>query len=280
MKLIDGKKIAGRIEEEIKRIPHLTSPIKRGRNKSIGGLGVILVGDNPESRLYVRLKEEAAKRVGIKFEKFLFQQDTRNKIQETNIIKTIKKLNADPEITGIIVQLPLPEGLDTNKIIRAIDPKKDADGYHPENLKKFQEGDFSFFPPVLGAVVECIKYTGANLKEKTVAMFSNSEIFPIPYFTYFKKNAKDFNVCGVKKFGECLLSGDIVITAIGKKQYLKSHLIKPGAIVVDVGIIKESGKIYGDADAESLAKKASWLTPVPGGVGPITVACLLKNVAK
>lgn len=273
MKLINGKEIARKIEEEIKKSP--LPPFSKERNYQ-GGLGVILVGDNPASHLYVKLKEKAAKRVGIKFEKNIYPEN----ISEEKIIKKIKGFNNDSEITGIIIQLPLPKHLNTDKIIATIDPQKDADGYHPENLKKFQEGEFDFFPPVLGAVIECLKYTGANLKEKTVAMFSNSEIFPIPYLAYFKKNAKKFNVCSPQKTGECLLTGDIVITAIGKKHYLKSHLVKPGAIVVDIGIIKENNRVYGDADAKSLEEKVAWLTPVPGGIGPITVACLLKNAAK
>lgn len=266
MKLIDGKAIAEKIEEQIK---------KSGKT---GGLGVILVGNDEPSRIYVKIKEKTAKRVGIKFEKIIYGE-TSDKGQETRIIDKIKELNSREDITGIIVQLPLPKHLDTNKIISAIDPQKDVDGYHPLNLKKFARGEFTFYPPVLGAVIEALKEAGVNIKEKTVALISKSEIFPIPYHGYFEKNAKNFIHCKPENLDDCL-TADIVITAIGKKHYLKAKNVKEGAVVIDIGIVKEDKKIYGDADLDSLKDKCAAATPVPGGVGPITVARLLLNTIK
>ncbi|MBU4421452.1 bifunctional 5,10-methylenetetrahydrofolate dehydrogenase/5,10-methenyltetrahydrofolate cyclohydrolase [Candidatus Parcubacteria bacterium] len=277
MKLIDGKKIAERIEEEIKtKITPPNPPLHKGGKGAVAGLAVILIGDNPESHLYVRLKEAAAKRVGIYFEKHLFEET----VSEQEIIKKINELNAKKNITGIIVQLPLPEKFDTNKIIHTILPTKDADGYHPENLIAFQKNKFDFLPPVLCAVLEILKELNVDIKTKSFNLLTKSEIFPIPYIAYFKNRAKEFHFCSENATDVCLLSGDIVITAIGKKHYLKSEMIKKGAIVIDIGAIKKGKNVYGDADPISLAKKASYLTPTPGGVGPITVACLLKNVAK
>ena len=177
MHLIDGKKIAERIEEEIKS------------SGKTGGLAVVLVGNNPESHLYVKLKEAAAKRVGIYFEKYLFEETA----SEQKIIKKINDLNTQKNITGIIIQLPLPEKLDTNKIIHAINPLKDVDGYHPENLIAFQKNKFDFFPPVLCAVLQIFKELNVDIKTKTITLLTKSEIFPIPYIAYFKNRAKEFH---------------------------------------------------------------------------------------
>lgn len=275
MHLIDGKAIAKKIEEEIKESEHK------------GGLAAILVGDDDASRLYVSLKEKAAARVGIHFEKIIYPKNT----DEAKIIKKIQELNSREDVTGIIVQLPLPKKLDTNKIIATIDPKKDADGFHPQNQK-------SAISPVLQAAIEIMKSikhptslklhgTGKNIKtkDKKIVLVSNSKVFPIPFQAYFGKN---LTVCKFKDIKKYPPSADIIITAIGKKHYLKSELVKKGAGIIDVGIVRAPGrgpfgkgkKIYGDADPISLAKKAGWLTPVPGGVGPIVVACLLKNTIK
>ncbi|MFA5133980.1 MAG: bifunctional 5,10-methylenetetrahydrofolate dehydrogenase/5,10-methenyltetrahydrofolate cyclohydrolase [Patescibacteria group bacterium] len=261
MKLVDGQKLAKKIEARLKR------------SKNKGGLGVILVGQNPESHLYVKLKERAASRAGIYFEKHLYPE----KAKENEILKKIKELNINKKITGIIVQLPLPKNLNTDKIIKTINPEKDADGYHPENIKKFQNGIFPFLPPVLGAVAEILNSVKSNWKKKKIILVSNSKIFPLPFKSFFGKN---LSVCKFRDIKEYLPKADIIITAIGKKQYLKSGFIKKGAGIIDVGIKRENKKIYGDADPVSLAKKAAWLTPVPGGVGPLTVACLLNNTIK
>jgi len=269
MHLIDGKKIASKIETSLKR------------SKRKGGLAVILVGNNPASKLYVALKEKAARRTGINFEKIIFPASsnislTKKRDQEKQILNKISKLNSRPDISGIIVQLPLPKYLDTDKIIKAIDPKKDADGYHPENIKKFQNGNFPFYPPVLGAILEILNSVEPQ-KNKNIVLVSNSKIFPIPFQSYFGKNLTVSKFKDIKRY---LPQADIIITAVGKQEYLKAALVKKGTVIIDIGIIRKNKKVYGDADQKSLKNKASYLTPVPGGVGPITVACLLKNVKK
>ncbi len=284
MKLIDGKKIAKKIEAEIKKTitPPTPSYLKRGGF----GLAAILVGKDPASHLYVALKKKAAKRVGIKFEKIIYgQQDTRNKIQETKqleekIIKKIKELNARPDITGIIVQLPLPKFLDTDKIIATMDPKKDVDGYHPENIAVYKNNQCVKIPPaVFSAVQEILKSVKIKTRGKTIVFVSKkNSIFPLPFEHCFAKDANfiKINLVEVKKY---LPKADIVITAVGKKHYLKGSMVKNGAVIIDIGIERIGRHVYGDADPVSLAKKSGWLTPVPGGVGPVTIACLLKNTA-
>jgi len=274
MKLIDGKAIAEKIEEGIKA------------SGKTGGLAVILVGDNSASQIYVKKKEEAAKRTGIKFYGILYPITnyqlliTNYAELEEKIISKIKELNSREDITGIIVQLPLPKGLDTNKIIAAIDPKKDVDGYHPENIKKFQNGKFSFYPPVLGAIISILESEKISIENKTVALVSNSNFFPLPFIPYFKNKAKKFFDCSSADACYNLQAADIVITAVGQKHYLKSSMVKKDAIIIDVGIVREGKKIYGDADLESLKERCAAATPVPGGVGPITVARLLLNTIK
>jgi len=255
MQIIDGNKIAKQIEEKLKKA------------KDKGGLSAILVGNNPESHLYVKLKEHASKRVGIYFKKYFYPEN----VTEEEIIKKIKELNKDKKITGILIQLPLPQHLDTDKIIASIDPEKDVDGFHPHTKK---------ISPVLCATLEALKATGINLKEKKVLMITKSCIFPIPFITELAPRVTYFKTCRPKDAEKYIKDVDVVITAVGSPHYLKADMIKSGTVVIDIGIHKDGKKVYGDADIKSLAKKVSWITPVPGGIGPLTVACLLKNIIK
>jgi len=267
MKLISGKEIAKKIEAGTK---------KEIRNGARGGLAVVLVGNNVASRLYIRLKEKAAKRVGIKFEKYLYQtphEPQAAKELEKNVINKIDELNSREDISGIIIQLPLPRSLNANKIIATIDPKKDADGFCPKN----QESAIS---PVLQATIHSIRETGASLKKKDVLMISKSKIFPKPFKKFFENTAKSFTVCQPQDIKQRGKNADIVITAVGNPRYLKGKMIKNGVIIIDIGIYKKGKKIFGDTDPDSVKKKAAWLTPVPGGIGPITVACLIKNTVR
>lgn len=293
MKLIDGKKIAKKIEDKIKKAitPPSPSYLKRGGF----GLAAILVGDDAASHLYVHLKERAAKRVGIKFEKIIYPistpssplalralpPDDRGETLEQKIIKKIHQLNNDKTITGIIVQLPLPKFLNTDKIIAAMDPKKDVDGYHPENIAAYQNNQCLTMPPaVFSAVQEILKSVKVKTREKNIVFVSKkNSIFPMPFEHCFAKDAV-FIKTEPKDAPKYLPAADIIITAVGKKHYIKSAMVKNGAVIIDIGITRAGHHIFGDADPVSLAKKTGWLTPVPGGVGPVTVACLLKNTAK
>lgn len=264
--IIDGRKIAAEIRAEIKKeITELgITP----------GLSVILIGADPASHLYVGLKEKAAAEAGIHFEKYLFFATE----PEEKIIAKIKELNARPEIHGIIVQLPLPQTYDENKIIAAINPQKDADGFHPENIKKFMVGEMEIIPPVVSGILKLIESTGAELKNKKIAILANSEILAKPLEKILEGNIVT-TIIAPENITAQITNADIIITALGRAKIITADAIKPGAILVDVGTTRlNDGKTTGDVDFESVATRASWITPVPGGVGPMTVAMLLQNV--
>lgn len=254
MILIDGEKIAAKILKDIKKeIKKL--PVKPG-------LAVILVGEDKASKIYIKKKEKKCEEVGIKSEKFIFKKSATSKI-----IKLIKKLNNKKDINGILVQLPLPKNLDADKIIKTIDIKKDVDGF----LKKSKVA-----PPTIAGILELLKYTKINLKNKTATILANSRIFANPL-----KNLLEKEGCSVKvliKPKRQNFNADIIVSALGKPKFIKSNMVKDNVIIIDVGITRIDKKIYGDADQKSLQDKSGWITPVPGGVGPMTVAMLLKNL--
>lgn len=263
MQLIDGKKIADRLLKTLKPQGHPT-------------LAVILVGQNPASHLYVSLKEKKAKELKINFQKYLFPSSTATQIVQ----QKIKELNEDSRITAILVQLPLPQHLNTNKIISAIDPAKDADGIHPSHLKLLKQGQS---PPILpattGAILQALKATKVNLKNKSVAIIGKSTIVGLPTYYYLKNTVNQINIYDshTKNLSNKTSQADILIVAIGQPKFITQKYIKPGAIVIDVGINKLKGKTIGDVDFDKVKNKAAWITPVPGGLGPLTVSFLLLN---
>jgi methylenetetrahydrofolate dehydrogenase (NADP+) / methenyltetrahydrofolate cyclohydrolase len=228
------------------------------------GLAAILVGDNEASKLYLKLKEKACLEAGINFSSYLFPADYK----EEQIIEAIKFLNIDNDIQGILVQLPLPEGFDTDKIIQAIDPKKDIDGFQP---------DSPFTSPTALGILELLKETKVDLNGKKVTILSNSEEFAKPFKKLLPDSIlKHYNLKS-KTLNKDLPQADIVIIAVGIPNYLKPSAIKKDAILIDVGISKVNGKTVGDIDS-ACDEIASWRSPVPGGVGPMTVAMLLQNL--
>ncbi|OGY93132.1 MAG: hypothetical protein A3H70_05700 [Candidatus Komeilibacteria bacterium RIFCSPLOWO2_02_FULL_48_11] len=259
-KIIDGRALAAQIQQEVKdQITKLhLHP----------GLAVILIGHNPASELYVALKAKAAKRVGIMFSLYRFE----TKASAKEVLDTITWLNQDSEINAILVQLPLPEHLDEHQIIGAIDPAKDVDGFHP--------GQSYIIPGLVSGIMQLLGATGENLANKQAAIVARSQEFT----STLKHILGEFGIManilnpddsGVKNK---LHSADIIIAAIGKSQWLKGEYIKPGAIIIDVGTNRLDDKtVVGDVDFDDCAKVASAITPVPGGVGPMTVALLLKN---
>lgn len=276
--IIDGKKIATEIRAKIKdEITKLSiTP----------GLAVILVGADSASHLYVGLKEKAAAEAGIHFEKFLFFATE----PEEKIIAKIQELNSRPDIHGIIVQLPLPIGYDESKIISTIDPKKDADGFHPQNIAKLLAGEPKIVPPVISGILELIKSTGTELENKKIAILANSEILAKPLEKMLEGNEVK-TIIMPETLTDEISDADIVITALGRPKIITAETIKPGAILIDVGTTElPDGTIAGDVDfsteggsasgGESITEKADWITPVPGGVGPMTVAELLQNVSE
>lgn len=265
-KIIDGKKIAAEIRAKIKN--EIT---KLGISP---GLAVILVGADPASHLYVSLKEKAAAEVGIHFEKYLFFAGE----PEEKIIAKIQELNSRPDIHGIIVQLPLPSGYNENKIIAAIDPGKDADGFHPENIEKLLAGEPEIIPPIILGILRLIEPTGAELRNKKIAILANSEILAKPLEKILEGNEIK-TIITPETLTDKISDVDIVISALGRPKIITGEMIKPGATLIDVGTTRlEGGATVGDVDFDSASQVAGWITPVPGGVGPMTVAMLLRNV--
>lgn len=254
--LLNGKLLAEQILTQVKD-KVATMDVKPG-------LAVILVGDNAASKLYIKLKEKACLEAGINFSSYLFPSDYK----EEQVIEAIKFLNIDTDIQGILVQLPLPKELNTDKIISAIDPSKDIDGF---------QSNSPFTSPTALGIIELLKETKVNLSGKNVIILSNSEEFAKPLI----KLLPDSKVQHLNLKSEILnlKSADIIIIAVGIPNYLKLSAIKKDAILIDVGISKLNGKTVGDIDP-SCDEIASWRSPVPGGVGPMTVAMLLQNLVK
>ncbi len=274
--LLDGKKAAFRIEEDLKN-----------EIQSIGGrppqLAVIQVGDNPASSIYVKRKAEACERVGILSKVLKFEAD----LSEKALLKEIEKLNQAPDVDGILVQLPLPSHIDTSKIILAIDPKKDVDGFHPENVGKLllgQKGGFVSCTPL--GIQLLLKHYHVDLTGKHVVIVGRSNIVGKPLAAILMQNEPLLNATvtvahsQTKQIEKLIQEADVVIAAMGRPKFIQGSWIKPQAIVIDVGITKVDGKISGDVDFEKASLIASQITPVPGGIGPMTIAALLTNTLK
>jgi len=269
---IDGRAIAQKIREDLKKkISALT-------NKP--GLGVILVGADPASHLYVKLKEQVCAELGVHFEKFLFFATEK----EEKIVNKIEELNKRKDIQGILVQLPLPFHLNTEKIIKTINPRKDVDGFHPENVRLLKEGKSRIEPVLIKTIWILIKEAIQQkntviIEQLSCLIIGNSDVFTEPLESFLRQKnlqttsiqPQQLNKGEVKNF-------DIVIVAVGQPNFLNDRDIKDGAIVIDIGINRlPDGKIVGDVSWDD-TDKIGWLTPVPGGVGPVTVAMLLENV--
>jgi len=263
MKLLEGKKISKKILDDLKK--------KINQQKTKPGLAVVLVGEDKASETYVRLKEKAAKKVGIRFFKFKFSKN----VSEKEITEKIKELNADKKIAGIIVQLPLPKKFQTQKIINSISLSKDVDGFLA------QKNSAALQPVFPGAIIKMIESSKVNLKNKKAVIIANSKIFGETMQEALKRKKMESEYVLSKEIKQKInkiQKADIVISAVGKINLIKGEMIKKGVIIVDGGIVKKNGKTFGDVDFESAAKKAAFISPVPGGVGPVTIACLLENV--
>jgi methylenetetrahydrofolate dehydrogenase (NADP+) / methenyltetrahydrofolate cyclohydrolase len=265
MKKIDGKKVAEEILKDV------ASEIKFKNVEP--GLAVILVGNDQASKVYVEIKKKRAKEVGINFSLFNFDES----VDEDEVLQKIREMNDDEKINGIIVQLPLPKKFNTQKIIDSINPLKDVDGfsYDIENKKNILQ---PVFPT---AIIKLLESSKQEIENKKAVVISNSKIFgemmarmlqgkKIKSEYVLKKEISD----NLKKIKET----DILISAVGEKGIVRGEMIKDGVIIIDGGISKENNKVFGDVDFESTEKFSGFITPVPGGVGPVTVACLLKNV--
>ena len=266
--IIDGRKIASQLKSELK------AEIEKSGLKP--GLAAVLVGENPQSQLYLDLKEDAAREIGIYFEKHELPENS----DQATIISLIERLNKNPKINGIIVQLPLPDQLNASEVISAIKPTKDADGFQSENLKKLARGDLSSMPVMGQVILKILNYTNEPLKGKSAVIVGKNDVFTKSLTAILSKQGTN---CLRFSPSEANLKAktsqaDILISALGQPGFISAAFVKSGAIVIDIGTKKINGVARGDVDFEGVNQKAAWLTPVPGGVGPITVALLLKNV--
>ncbi len=272
--IIDGKKIAQSVLESVKK------DAEKLNGKGVTpGLAVIMVGNNQASKTYVRNKKMACEKAGIKSEEYLLPEDA----SEKEILNLINKLNTTKEVSGILVQLPLPPHLDSKTICERISPLKDVDAFTSKNIGDLFKGDAKFLPCTPAGILEILKHENINLAGKHCVIIGRSNIVGKPLALLLIQNDATVTVCHSKTKnleGICKLA-DIVICAVGKEKFLKKEMVKPGAVVIDVGINRdENGKLCGDADFENLEPICSKITPVPGGVGPMTVAMLVKNAAK
>lgn len=240
---------------------------------------MILVGDDPASRVYVNNKKKACAEIGIYSEEHLLPADTA----EAELLSLIDKLNADPKISGILVQLPLPDGFDEEKVINRINPKKDVDAFHPVNVGKIMIGNYDFVPCTPAGIMELIKESGIDICGKECVVVGRSNIVGKPMSMLLLHANGTVTVCHsrTKNLAEKTKNADILVAAVGIPHFVTGDMVKEGAVVIDVGINRlENGKLTGDVDFESAEKKASAITPVPGGVGPMTIAMLMKNTLK
>jgi methylenetetrahydrofolate dehydrogenase (NADP+)/methenyltetrahydrofolate cyclohydrolase len=277
MKIIDGKKIAEKIKDEI------VAEILLCNHNDICApqrpmLGIILVGERPDSALYVRLKEQEAKKVGVDTTLYKFSAAA----PQAELEETIKFLNSDEATDGILLQLPLPEKFNTDKIIALMDPAKDVDGFHPENIKKLMAGEEEILPPVVQAILEILEKIKYNPEGKSACVIVNSEIFGQALAKVLESRGAFTKIAtpNDEDLAEQTVKADILVTAVGQPGLITAEFIKKDAVIIDIGISKEDNKVRGDVDFASVKNKAGYLTPVPGGVGPITIAAALSNVLK
>ena len=275
MTIIDGKALSDKILKEIEN-EHSELQAKVGRK---AGLAVIIVGENPASQIYVRNKIRACERVGFHSETIRFDEN----ITEENLLLEIEKLNNDSNIDGILVQLPIPKHIDGLKIINAISAEKDVDGFHTTNIGKMMIGDETGFLPCTPAgVIQMFEEYNIDLEGKDVLVIGQSNIVGKPMTLLLINKRATVQVCNskTKNLPEKLQKADVVVAAAGSPKLVKGSDVKEGVVVIDIGINRVDGKICGDVDFEEVSQKASYITPVPGGVGPMTIAMLIKNTFK
>ncbi len=280
-KIIDGKLISSEIREELKN--EVSALQKEGITP---GLGVILVGEDPASRSYVTAKEKACEDLGIYSDNRHIPAETT----EAELLELIDTMNKDPKIDGILVQLPLPKQIDADKVIMRISPEKDVDGFHPQSIGKMIMGKDTFLPCTPHGVVKLLNYSGVQIEGSHVVVVGRSNIVGKPVANLLLDKSKNGNatvtVCHsrTKNIAEMTRQADILIAAMGKPRFIKADMVKDGVVIIDVGVnrVEDSSRkrgyrLVGDVDFEEVKEKASLITPVPGGVGPMTITMLMFN---
>lgn len=271
MNIIDGKAVSKKVKEDVK------AECEQLKAKGVTpGLAVIIVGDDPASQVYVHNKEVACEACGFYSVKYALPAETTQ--EELNAL--IDKLNKDNKINGILCQLPLPSHLDDKEVINRIDPLKDVDAFHPVNVGAIMIGDYNYLPCTPAGVMELIHSTGVDVSGKKAVVMGRSNIVgkPMAMLLLHENATVEITHSRTQNLADITKEADILVAAIGKAKFVKADMVKDGAVVIDVGMNRdENGKLCGDVDFEDVKDKCSFITPVPGGVGPMTIAMLMKN---
>lgn len=271
-KLIDGKAVSASVKESIRKE---LAQLKELNGVTVG-LAVIIVGEDPASKVYVRNKKLACEACG--FDSFEYALPTETTQDE--LLQLINKLNNDDKVDGILCQLPLPKHIDEKIVINNISPEKDVDAFHPENVGQIMIGDYKFLPCTPAGVMELIASTGVEISGKECVVVGRSNIVGKPMAMLLLHKSGTVTICHsrTKDLAECCRRADILVAAVGVPNLITGDMIKDGAVVIDVGMNRlDNGKLCGDVEFETAKEKASYITPVPGGVGPMTIAMLMKN---
>ncbi len=269
--ILDGKKVSQRVKDELK------DKVEKLKTEGINpGLAVIIVGNDSASRVYVNNKKKACEYIGIRSEEYALPEETT----EDELLSLVDTLNKKDDIHGILCQLPLPKHINEEKILYAIDPKKDVDAFHPVNVGKIMIGDFDFLPCTPAGVMDLIEESGIDLTGKECVVVGRSNIVGKPQAMLLLHKNATVTICHsrTKDLKEVCKRADVLVVAVGRAKMIDESYIKDGAVVIDVGMDRdENGKLCGDVDFDSACKKAGYITPVPGGVGPMTIATLMRN---
>lgn len=275
MQIIDGKKVSAQVKQEVKNETELLK-----KEYSITpGLAVVIVGDDPASRVYVNNKKKACELVGFHSEEYALPAKTT----QEELLDLVKTLNEKKDINGILVQLPLPKHLDDKAVIEAINPLKDVDAFHAVNVGKIMLGEYDFLPCTPAGVMEMLHYYNIEVSGKNCVVIGRSNIVGKPMGMLLLHENGTVTICHsrTKNLAEVCSRADILVAAVGKPKFVTADMVKEGAVVIDVGMDRdENGKLCGDVDFENVKDKCSYITPVPGGVGPMTIATLMKNTVK
>ena len=271
-KLIDGKAVSARIKEEVRQETAAFME-KYGIQPS---LAVVIVGNDPASRVYVNNKKKACELMGFKSIEYALPEDTT----QEELIALVKKMNVDPAINGILVQLPVPKHINDMAVIKSINPKKDVDAFHPENVGRIMVGEYKFLPCTPAGAIELLDSAGVDVAGKNCVVIGRSNIVGKPMAMLLLHRNGTVTICHsrTKDLTAITREADILVAAVGKPNFVTGDMVKEGAVVIDVGINRlENGKLCGDVNFAEVEPKASFITPVPGGVGPMTIAMLMRN---
>ncbi len=274
MVLIDGKKVSMEIRSRLKQ-ETVELKNKTGR---VPGLATVLVGEDPASAVYVRNKNKVCQEVGFQS----FGQNLPAEATEDELLEVINKLNENDEVNGILVQLPLPDHIDSEKILLSIEPDKDVDGFHPINVGKLAIGNALLTPCTPTGIIELLDYYNIEIAGKHAVVLGRSNIVGKPVALLLLQRNATVTICHSRtsNLKQVTSQADILIAAVGRANFVDSEMVKENAVVIDVGINRVDGKLTGDVEFDPVAEKASYITPVPGGVGPMTIALLMENTLK